>query len=648
MRPRRRCVAAAGLLLAMAAGARAEDRPWIEVRSPRFIVVSQASEKSARDLAWQFEQVHSVFSRAYPWARVESGRPFFVLAVRNEGALRELSPQFWERWKMRPSAAYVSDAGQDFVAIRTDLQDSDDAGENPYDMAYQGYVSIVLSASFPGRLPFWFKRGLQSFFGNTLVRSKDVHIGRLIKRYLERLNRGSRFTLPELMAIESDSPSFRKEADREVFEAQAWLFVHYLFFGENGALLPKLNRFADLLRSGRTGPEAFREAFGETEPLEKGLAFYLSRQLYRYTQLNLDVNVDRASFRMRPVGAPEAAALRAAFLSAMREPAPAARALAESAQKADPNQPVAHEVVGLIADDENRPDEARPAFALAVEHGSQSFYAHYRLAQLLWKPGNDRGTLERIAKVLEKSAQLNPDHAWSHRYLADTRVSLGDAAAALEPARKAVLLAPGEPFHRSTLARVLGSVGQLDAAQQEAGRSLALAKTDEEKRQARELMVWLSRKRDAATAPTAAAATSDAGAPVPASVSTEGDTSPDEGGRTIPLDRHPCEMNDPKLCRSWLAQAGTACAGGSLEACSSAGWAYSGAPGVTPDPAKAARMLEKACSGGLQEGCINLAVNLANRRTPEALSRALDLLAKACAAGSKQACALQASLKARR
>jgi tetratricopeptide (TPR) repeat protein len=637
-----------GFVLTAAAGLGADDRPWVEVRSPRFTVVSQSGEKAARDLAWQFEQVHSVFSRAYPWAKLESGRPFVVLAVRNESALRELSPQFWQRWKMRPGAAFVSDSGQDFVAIRTDLDGSDVEGENPYSTAYEGYVSIVLNASFPGRLPFWFERGMQDFFGNTLVREKDVHIGRLIKRHLELLNRGSRFPLAELLAIGSDSPSFRQEASRQVFEAQAWLFVHYLFFGENGANLPKLNRYADLLRDGRAAPDAFREALGDTKPLEDGLNLYLSRRLYRYTQLNLDVNVDRASFRVRPVGGPEATALRAAFLSAMREPASEARALAESVLKADPKQPVAHEALGLIADDEKRPDDARAAFALAVENGSQSFWAHYRLAQLLWKADNERATLQRIAGTLEKSTQLNPDHAWSWSYLADTRVDLADAAGALEPARRAVRLAPGEPYHRRTLARVLGNLGPLDAAQQEAGRALALSKDEDDKRRAREMLLWVSRKLEAATASANAPATSAPTAGTAAPVETATAEASTQESRTVTLEKHPCEMNKPQLCRAWLADAEKACADGSLEACSSAGWAYSGAPGVTQDPAKAARLLEKACSGGHQAGCLNLAVNLANRQTPEALDRALELLRKACAAGTRQACTLEASLKANR
>ena len=100
-----------------------------------------------------------------------------MVAVRNEAALRELSPQFWERWKLPAGSRVREQPGHDFVAIRADVQGSTDVGENPYSVAYEGYVSIVLNASFPGKLPFWFERGLRSFFGNTLVRERTSRSG---------------------------------------------------------------------------------------------------------------------------------------------------------------------------------------------------------------------------------------------------------------------------------------------------------------------------------------------------------------------------------------------------------------------------------------------------------------------------------------
>ncbi len=639
MRTPWRVAALACVLVSIAALGQGEERPWLEVRSPRFTVVSQSGEKSARDMAWQFEQVHSVFAKAYPWARLESGRPFVVLVVRNEAALRELSPAFWAGYKIHPGAAFVSAAGRDFVGIRNDLGGPTPNGENPYTTAYHGYVSIVLDASFPGVLPLWFHKGMQGFFGNTLVRDKDVHVGRLINSYLERLNTTARFSIPELVGVDRDSPIYRGETSRFLFDAESWLFVHYLFFGENGTLLPKLNRYASLLRNGTPGPEAFKAAFEDVDALEKGLNAYVTRRLYRYTQLDLDVNVDRATFRTRPMPPSEVAALKAAYVLAMREPAASAHALAQQALKANPDEPLAYEVLGLIADAEDRDADAADAYGKAMDRGSQGYYAHYRLAQLLWKPDNDSATLARMAAALEKATRINPDSPWAQSYLAEVRVRLDDPAGAREPARKAVALAPGEPSHRRTLARVLGELGQLDDATAEAGRSLALAKTDEQKRQGREMLSWLASKK---LAPVMKSATPSTAALVATTT---------EAARTkvqvLDEDTHPCATDDARLCAWWLAESEKACGAGSLEACSSAGWAYTGGRTAPRDPVKAAPLLEKACTGGLQPACVNLAVVLANRKAPDDMKRAMELATGACAAGVEAACDLKAQLKIR-
>jgi hypothetical protein len=43
-------------LMFWAASARAAPPPWLEVKSPHFTVVTNASEKTGRRLAWEFEQ----------------------------------------------------------------------------------------------------------------------------------------------------------------------------------------------------------------------------------------------------------------------------------------------------------------------------------------------------------------------------------------------------------------------------------------------------------------------------------------------------------------------------------------------------------------------------------------------------------------
>src|SRR5512133_263437 len=115
-------ILALGAMFAIAAGAArpgaAADRPWVEVTSPHFAVVSDAGEKEGRRIAWQFEQVRALLQKLWPWAHADFDRPVLVFAVRNEQALKELAPAFWEKkGGSRPSSVFVSAADRHWVAL---------------------------------------------------------------------------------------------------------------------------------------------------------------------------------------------------------------------------------------------------------------------------------------------------------------------------------------------------------------------------------------------------------------------------------------------------------------------------------------------------------------------------------------------------
>src|SRR5690348_5777201 len=76
-------------------GARREN--WVEVRSPNFIVVSNASEKQARKTALQFEQIRDVFRNSLAVASNHPSPVITILAVKDESSMRELLPEYWAK-----------------------------------------------------------------------------------------------------------------------------------------------------------------------------------------------------------------------------------------------------------------------------------------------------------------------------------------------------------------------------------------------------------------------------------------------------------------------------------------------------------------------------------------------------------------------
>jgi tetratricopeptide (TPR) repeat protein len=469
----------------------AAERPWIEVKSPHFTVVSNSGEKDARQTAWQYEQVRAAFLALWPWARPEAGRPIVVVAARDEATMKALAPSYWERkGGVRPAGVYVQGSDRDYIVLRLDAPVQDREGVNPFITAYWGYVSLVLDSSFDRALPLWYSRGLAEVFANTIIREKEVQVGRLVPWHLERLRERARIPIDQLLAVDRSSPYFTQEEGLRLFDAECWALVHYLAFGEEGRHLAELNRFAQLIRSGRDAQAAVREAFGGPQALSNGLSSYVHNQLYQYRRMSVDLKVDAAGFTTRTLPAGESAALRASLHAAMRRPGEA-RALLDEAKKAAPELAAVWEVEATLAEAEKDADRARSAYGKAVELGSTSYRAHYRYAQLSWRPDADDEALKRVEKSLARAIELNHDYAPGYSFLAEVMARLGRAADALPLARRAVKLEPENSYHRVALARVLWAAGNRDEALREAEAGLAAATDDQDRRQAQEMLEFL-------------------------------------------------------------------------------------------------------------------------------------------------------------
>jgi hypothetical protein len=317
------------LAVTLAAPAAAAERPWIEVRSPHFAVVSQSGEAPARDIAWQFEQVRSVFATLWPWARRTEDRPFVVFLVRDEPSLRQLARNYDFLGMSEPSALYVTGADADYVLLRSDVRRRTDARVNLYMTAFEGYADTLLVRQFRS-LPLWFRDGFGEVLANTLVRDKDVEIGRVIPWHLElltgrpaeafgRSNPEDRRTtapgtvalipLPRLMAIRRGDPEDTGDAPRRLFAAQSWAFVHYLMFGEGGARRAKFNRLANLLHAGSPAEQAVAETLGDVAALAEGFHEYLKQRTLQFQRVDIDVYVRKEKWPARPLPEAEAAEL---------------------------------------------------------------------------------------------------------------------------------------------------------------------------------------------------------------------------------------------------------------------------------------------------------------------------------------------------
>lgn len=485
-------MALTALLVTTPAFARAEQ--WIEVKSPNVTVVSSAGGGSTRTMAWQLEQVRSAVKTLWPWARVDLDRPFTVLAVDDENGMRALAPGFWEKkGGVRPASVWVSAPDHYFLAIRTDLQGDDTHNNNPHASAYFMYVSLILDQSVDVELPEWLSRGLAGVLSNTVVQSSKVLVGAPLQGHLQLLSERTRLKIPALLRVAQPSPELTTSDGLQRFDAEAWAFVHFLMFGNQGARAAGLNQLFKLLANGTDPNTAFLETFGKPETLEDEFARYRTQRIFSYHQLNVDVAVKREGFAQRALPASESASIRALLHVAMGRPVEARAAIAE-ARKAGGAAPEDGTVEGLLLDRERKPDEAAAAFARGVAEGSKSAHAHYRLARLRWVRGAEKETLLEVEKLLAQAITLNVRHAHAYASLAEVRSVLGNTAS-LGLALRATQLEPSEISHRLVVTRILMREKRYDDALKAVEAAAPLARTPEQTAAARELQQAIERAK---------------------------------------------------------------------------------------------------------------------------------------------------------
>jgi TonB family protein len=475
-------------LLLASSVCQAKHENWVEVHSPNFIVVSNAGEKQARKAALQFEEIRAVFRQSLPVARNHPSPVITVLAVRDEGSMRELLPEYWSKSHSHPAGMFAAQLNQFYAAVQLDAP-----GTNPYETFYHEYYHTI-SLPYVPDLPLWLAEGLAEFFGHTNIEEKVVGMGEADPVLLQELRNGSLIPLNVLFQVDRSSPYYNEANKTSIFYAESWALAHYLMIGDRMAHKSMLTAYLSALEQGNSPNEAGTIAFGDLKKLESDLQNYIHGAAYYHLTLPTPkFNDDELKFRL--LSDAEAGAYRGGF-SVVRGRYQDATATLEEALRLDPKVALAYQYLALTQFFEGQRDKALESASKSIALDPRNAFTRYMRA-FLQTGGSVMGSGDpQTEDDLRQAIAINPDFTPPYGLLAVYFAATGrnlDEALAL--AHKAISFEPGNSNYQLALAQVLVRRNKLDEAELAAKRALAWARQPSEKANAENFKSFLDRFR---------------------------------------------------------------------------------------------------------------------------------------------------------
>lgn len=457
------------MALLAAAPAWAAEREWVLARSPGFLVVSDAGEKQARQVAHQFEQVRGLFAQVLQ-ARVDPGRPIVIFAARDEAGLRELLPSYWEtKGGRRPAGVFMPGQDKHLVALRLDTNE-----EFPYHVIYHEYTHLLtrLNARW---VPLWLSEGLAEFYGTADVDEKEVRWGRVFPPHVYFLRERSSIQLETLMSADHGSTAYTHADRTPSFYAQSAILTHFLLIGAEHRR-GQLQKFLKLLAEGVDEPDARAQAFGDLGKLQSEIDAYVRRS--SFSGLKSPTRIDAQAIQVVPLQPHQSGMLRGDFLvrtGRRRE----ARPLLESSLRADPALSSTHEALGLLEQYEGRVDAALARYAEAIRLTPSNYIALFRAGSLRDPSQPADKDAARREQQLRAAIAANGAFAPALAALASLLTGRADRAdEAAGYARRARGVDPAATSHRIVLWNVLREAGRTQEAAREEQDLLSVAGRD--------------------------------------------------------------------------------------------------------------------------------------------------------------------------
>ena len=396
---------------------------WVNVRTPNFNLVGDASEKRIREVATKLEQFRTTFRSLFPQAKFNQTVGINVIVFKNKRSYKPFQPKRADGKADKWIAGYFQ-PGEDVNYITLSIGGTK---EDTYGTIFHEYVHFLMDTNFgKSVVPPWFNEGLAEYYQTFQIEKNiKVKLGLPQQNHLRFLNQSKLISLRDFFKIDNRSLHASGGHSRSIFYAQAWALIHYLTLSKQNR---NLSKFLNQVMNEVEPEKAFQKIFGyDYKTMEKNLRKYVRQRTFKYNISTFKQPlVFDTQMKVTPLSDAEANAYLGDLLYHTQEYEDAEVYL-NKALTLDSNQTMANTSFGLLKMRQGKFDEAKKFLEKATSTGQQNHLAHYNYAYVLSRESHDEfgyvssfppESARKIRQSLVKSIQINSNFTASYGLLA--------------------------------------------------------------------------------------------------------------------------------------------------------------------------------------------------------------------------------------
>ena len=440
------CLLLAGCVFLPALEARPAQaaEKWVEIRSPHFVVTTDAGEKRGREVALRFEQMRAIFGQIMLKDKVNIPVPLSIIAFRNNKELKQHGPVY--NGKAVEVAGFFQQAGdRDYILLDT-------SGEDNWPTVFHEYAHLLLNGNFPPS-DAWFDEGFAEYFSTINIIGDSVQIGKPPMGSMELLSTSGWIPMADLLRVQHDSKIYNVGSGRQLFYAESWVLVHYLYDMNK---LHEAGIYFDLVIDKHAPVEtALQQSFGMTpKQLQHAVDDYYRSPKSVYRIYKLPLNLDKMStYAATPITVLEAQAILGDYDLHSGDRQEQGVALLQQVLQKDTNNAIAERGLGYACLYKKQYEQAEQHFSHAAALNSNDPWVHYYVALLRERKGGlSAGDTENLEKELKAAVALDPQFADAYNLLGVAEMRNGQLSEAMQHLSTAIRLSPRNEMYISNLA----------------------------------------------------------------------------------------------------------------------------------------------------------------------------------------------------